>query len=284
MDLHARLPKINGEIYFLEKDDIFIEEKPYAFRYDTEDDQIPQTNMTMKPFSIEINNMRGFESYFTLEGNGFEVMKLEEEIPYDYFHNMNTVRKYFDILTSMIRIRLRASSVEVFRFCVRKRHPLFPISTGDKYDFDQPTSVAHVDTTPSEMLECLSKLHPNDTDVGIKRCQWINVWKPLKGPLNDWPLVVCDASKVDCERDLTVADILYPEFMTENFQVHYSDKFLWYYLAGQNTNEMMVFIQADSKDATISGVPHCSFYNPLVPPGEQPRESIEVRLLVRYDA
>lgn len=125
------------------------------------------------------------------------------------------------------------------------------------------------------MLECLSRLHPSDTSVTPKRCQWIkyisrfidtklvqaatdlldlpSICKPLKGPLNDRPLVVCDASRVDRKRDFTAADLLYPELLTENYQVHHNDNFLWYYLSGQRTDEMMVFMQVDSKNCSMSG-------------------------------
>lgn len=126
-----------------------------------------------------------------------------------------------------------------------------------------------------------------------------SVWKPLKGPLNDWPLTVCDSSTVREETDLEAADLLYTDLATENFQVYHRPAYRWYYISDHRTSEIMVFKQASSLDTSLPGrfaisylieltanerlgVPHCSFDNPMAQ-GEDPRESIEVRLLVYYD-
>lgn len=108
------------------------------------------------------------------------------------------------------------------------------------------------------------------------------MWKPLKGPLNDWPLTVCDASTVDPQADLEAADLLYPDMVTENFQVYHRDTYKWFFLSQQDICEAMVFLQADTGTNGQPGVPHCSFFNPLVPEHEGPRESIETRLIVEY--
>jgi hypothetical protein len=36
---------------------------------------------------------------------------------------------------------------------IRKRHPEFPISTGEDYDYLQPASIVHVDFTMASVLE-----------------------------------------------------------------------------------------------------------------------------------
>lgn len=101
------------------------------------------------------------------------------------------------------------------------------------------------------------------------------------------------------ETDIEAADLLYPDLATENYQVYYSPKYRWYFLSNHAPSELIVFKQADSSRETNlgtniaetlitsidrkAGVPHCSFYNPDVPEGEGPRESIEARALVYYD-
>lgn len=122
----------------------------------------------------------------------------------------------------------------------------------------------------------------------------------MKGPLNDWPLTVCDSSTVQEDTDLEAADLLYPDLATENYQIYHRSRYRWYYLSDHKPSELIIFKQADSLEATAPGltrksiyrraiadetpgVPHCSFYNPLVPEVEEPRESIEARALVYYD-
>ena len=125
-----------------------------------------------------------------------------------------------------------------------------------------------------------------------------SVWKPLRGPLRDWPLAVCDAGSVG-EDDLVVADQVYSEHVTENVQVQHGPWQRWYYLSNQQPDELLLFRQTDSKPEQLkgggksskvtespmlspSGCPHSSFSNPLSGDNELPRESIEARALVYY--
>lgn len=54
---------------------------------------------------------------------------------------------YLREAANLIRDFLGAEKVQVFEHTVRKRHDTFPISTGEAYRWNQPTSIAHVDTT-----------------------------------------------------------------------------------------------------------------------------------------
>jgi hypothetical protein len=72
-----------------------------------------------------------------------------------------------------------------------------------------------------------------------------SVWKPLRGPIHDWPLAICDAESVD-EQDVTPADVVSLEQAIENMVVHYNPKQRWYYLSNQEPTELLIFRQADS--------------------------------------
>lgn len=130
-----------------------------------------------------------------------------------------------------------------------------------------------------------------------------SVWKPLRGPLRDWPLALCDAASIQAD-DLTPSDVVFDTKVNENMQVHYNAAQKWYYLEDHDPSELLVFRQADSHPAgrlgkfgpvfylKLSGlpeslihslgVPHTSFPNPMASADELPRESIEVRTLVSY--
>ena len=82
----------------------------------------------------------------------------------------------------------------------------------------------------------------------------ISIWKPLRGPLNDWPLAVCDASVVDEKSDLEAADLLYPDLVAENYQVYYKSDYKWYYLSSHEPSELIIFKQSDSKPDSCPGM------------------------------
>lgn len=81
-----------------------------------------------------------------------------------------------------------------------------------------------------------------------------SVWKPIKGPLNDWPLGLCDTRSVDYERDTIPADVVFDNFVTENVQIIHSPDLQWYYLPDHNTTEALIFKNGDSKEGPAAGM------------------------------
>jgi hypothetical protein len=79
-----------------------------------------------------------------------------------------------------------------------------------------------------------------------------SAWRPLKGPLFDWPLAVCDARSFDQGRDAQVADAVYSEWAYENVLVHHHPDQRWYYFPAMRPDETMLFKCADS-DGAASG-------------------------------
>jgi hypothetical protein len=87
----------------------------------------------------------------------------------------------------------------------------------------------------SIVLPLISHRHPNPP---------CSVWKPLRGPLEDWPLCVCDATTVDAEKDLVPSDQVFPKHVVENIQVHRNPSQKWYYLSEQTEDELWIFQQS----------------------------------------
>lgn len=73
-----------------------------------------------------------------------------------------------------------------------------------------------------------------------------SVWKPLRGPLYDWPLAMCDAATVS-DQDTMAHDQVFMDTVRENQMIRYSPSQDWYYLAGQTQSELLVFRQVDSE-------------------------------------
>lgn len=99
----------------MRKDVLHQREKPYAFR-DAAEQGIAQSNFTMeKHESIVIEDLRGRLDSFNFEENGFIVLKLPREIPYDDYYHPTNVLAYFRQLEDLLQYHLGASYVEVFR-------------------------------------------------------------------------------------------------------------------------------------------------------------------------
>ena len=80
-----------------------------------------------------------------------------------------------------------------------------------------------------------------------------SLWKPLRGPLTDWPLALCDAQTVDKQRDFIASDVVTRTGFTENFQCYYNPDYRWYYLNNQLASEIIIFRQTDTEESFAIG-------------------------------
>nr|POE69212.1 hypothetical protein CFP56_75650 [Quercus suber] len=79
-----------------------------------------------------------------------------------------------------------------------------------------------------------------------------SVVRPLRGPVKDWPLAVCDASSLD-RSDLQECDVVFRTQVIENYLVQHNSKQRWFYLSDQTPSEAWVFMQADTTDDGLPG-------------------------------
>jgi len=121
------------------------------------------------------------------------------------------------------------------------------------------------------------------------RAALINVWRPIRGPVQDVPLAVCDARSTSLE-DFVETDIDHfaendlsrPSHSGQIYSVRYNPGHRWYYAKDMQPNEVWVFKGYDSLAGVARFTPHTGFNNPDCPPKFLPRESIEVRTVVVY--
>lgn len=62
-----------------------------------------------------------------------------------------------------------------------------------------------------------------------------------------------DSSLIDLDRDVEIADLLYPNLVTENSIMYYNQGMKWYYLSDHSVEEILVFKQMDSLQSACPG-------------------------------
>jgi hypothetical protein len=95
-------------------------------------------------------------------------------------------------------------------------------------------------------IQCVKYANRSPSRV-LKLTPRNSVWKPLKGPVQDWPLAMCDPRTIDAAEDLEAADLVYHDYVVENRQIYWTPKQKWYYLSNQQPHEAWIFRQSDSK-------------------------------------
>ncbi|CAD6505827.1 BgTH12-01314 [Blumeria graminis f. sp. triticale] len=276
---------LTSTFYFMKKDPLHLVEKPYELNYEPQVGQ-PRTNMTISPVKdLSVTDIRNSKSKYSFEKNGFEVVNIDSPLTHaEYDDETKVIEVYFSKVAEVLKKFLGAERVQVFDYMIRKCDKDFPIYTENFYKYKQPSSIVHVDTTPQQTRKLIERMNFNEAETLLKkRHQYINVWKPLRGPVEEWPLALCDPSSVE-KSDYIARDYVEVDSYIETYHLYQRPSQKWYYLSNQTEQEAWVFLQSDSKPDSKMGVPHCSI--PVRQNREHKgmlRESIEVRVLAFYD-
>ncbi|RDW60546.1 hypothetical protein BP6252_11929 [Coleophoma cylindrospora] len=275
---------IHTTAHFLSPIDLYKTEKPYSLRFPPPDG-FPRQSTKLEEHKIVVRDVRKSRP-LSFAKEGCTVLRLDSRMKYDDYEEEQTIKDvYLSEVSHLLRQFFGATKVQIFEHRVRKRHVNFPIATGELYEYDQPTSVVHVDTTLDWVLSMVRRLNSEQAEGMLEgRVQCVNVWRPINGPVKDWPLALCSARTIDPVQDLEPCDLVYPDYVVENMQVYHRDQQQWFYMSDQMPDEAWVFLQADTKPEGVP-VPHVAIPLPDIRSKNwPPRESIECRALVYYGA
>jgi hypothetical protein len=110
----------------------------------------------------------------------------------------------------------------------------------------------------------------------------INVWRPIRGPVQSSPLAVCDARSMTLQ-DFVAMDLRYRDRTGEVYSVAFNPNHRWFYFPYMERNEVLFLKGYDSaEDGRARFTAHTAFEDPTSPPDAPARESIEARALVFF--
>jgi hypothetical protein len=228
------------------------------------------------PREVTIEDARGRAAGFTLDRNGFQLLKAPTEIR-DFYSPEEVKSTYYAEVERLLRDTLGANRVFVFDHGVRN---------AGRRGGGVPSRRIHNDqTAKTAPLRVRHHLGADAPELLKHRFGIVNVWRPIRGPVLDSPLAICDAQSFT-EDDLIASDLVDPHpdagWPKEGFDVEYNPKHRWYYFSEMEANEVLLIRVHDSaKDGRARLSFHSSFDNPLAL-AAPPRESIEVRTLVFF--
>ncbi|KAJ9133114.1 hypothetical protein NKR19_g9178 [Coniochaeta hoffmannii] len=256
-------------------------EKLYELEYNPSDGLAERNYDTHQIYDIPIHDLRPLKGKLSLDREGFVILDLPSSMKYeDYLDETKLKSVFAEELRQCLLNTLGARAVFIHECVIRKRDKEGFVRGEDDKGYGLPIPLAHTDYTVEYISRLIGQLFGDQADdIRKHRFQMINVWKPLRGPLRDWPLAMCDIRSVDTN-DMQRLDEVHTEDFLESYQIQYNEGQKWWYLSEQRPDEVLVFKGADSE---IRGaVPHGSFCDPRCPEDEPKRESIECRVLVVY--
>lgn len=267
LDAAVASKNLTSTLYYLTRG----AEKPAYYRTDPPPG-VPRWNASNEPHEVRIEDARGREAEFTLDRNGFALVKAPTAVK-DFYDPEEIKRVYYPEVERLLRDKLGASRVQVFDHNVRN---------ATREGLAKPSRQVHNDHTVNSAPRRVRDHLGADAEELLKhRFGIVNVWRPVRGPVLDSPLALCDARSFT-DADLIASDLVYAHVRGETSRVEYSPAHRWYYFSEQQTDEVLLIRVHDSaNDGRARLSFHTSFDNPLTPDAP-PRESIEVRTLVFF--
>ncbi len=108
---------VEGNMYFLSREEKYNQEKPYTLRY-TPDDGLPQTNIDRTEYSIKFHNMRT-EGNLVYNKCGFKVANLQSHMKYeDYDEGEKVESIHGPEVAECVKQALKATSATVLDYVV----------------------------------------------------------------------------------------------------------------------------------------------------------------------
>ena len=149
-----------------------------------------------------------------------------------------------------------------------------------------PAKIVHNDFVPLSAEQRVRDVLPaGEADARLKkRFGSFNVWRPIEGPVETAPLVICGYGDMRDE-DLIVAERHYPDGRIGRiYHVAFNPAQRWTYFPHMMPDEAVLLKCYDSlTDGTARWTAHGSFQPPNKPKNAPPRQSVELRTMVFWD-
>jgi hypothetical protein len=251
-------------------------EKPYNLTYDPPPGE-KRSNAVYEPHRVDIHDARPIAGSLSLDREGFALVEAPSAVR--GFEDEAAIRDaYYPECERLVAAATGAARVIVFDHTIRRREPAVEDRTRGAPR--QPVTRVHNDYTEKSGPQRVRDLMGAEAEDLLKRrFAFINLWRPIVGPLRDTPLAACDARSVAFQ-DFVPSDLVYHDRRGETYAVAYNAAHRWFYFPAMLTDEAMLLKCYDSqRDGTARFAPHAAFVDPTTPPDAPARESIEIRTI-----
>ncbi|MEM7224532.1 MAG: CmcJ/NvfI family oxidoreductase [Pseudomonadota bacterium] len=223
---------------------------------------------------VTIHDGRVAETPFSLEREGFALVAQETAVE-DFYDKAQIAEPYEAEVVALVKRVTGASHVHVFDHTLRADAQATQAARGIR----EPAWFVHNDYTARSAARRVRDLMPAEVAEArlSRRFAVINVWRPVRGPVESTPLAVCDAQSV-AEEDIVVSERRAKDRIGEIQLATFNPRHRWHYFPHMTRDEVLLIKTYDSAPgAQGRSTIHAAFEDPTTPPGAPPRESIETR-------
>ena len=230
------------------------------------------------PQKVVMHNGRPHVGEFKLDVDGFRFVHHDTKMQ-NFLDENEIKRVYYPEVEALIKAESGAKRVVVFDHTLRTADDAFR----EQHKIREVVRRAHNDYTEWSGPQRLRDILPDEADELLKRrFAIIQVWRPIRYPVETHPLAIADARSVD-PKDFIISERRYPNRVGQTYAIAYNPNHKWFWFPRQARDEALVFKVYDSaKDGRARWTAHTAFDDPTTPPNARPRESIEIRTLAFF--
>lgn len=230
--------------------------------------------------TVPIYDARPVADQLTLDSNGFAFQRQETAVT-DFLDPSQIESVYNPEVEKIVAAATGASRVLVFDHTLRVADE----DTRTSHKLREPVHVVHNDYTDLSAPQRIRDLLPADEAAAAlkKRYVYVNVWRSIKGTVEEIPLGICDAQSL-VEDDMILMDLKYKDRVGEIHRTRYSPDHRWVYFPQMQPDELILLKCYDTElDGRARWTAHTAFEDPTSPANAARRQSIETRTIAFYD-
>ena len=237
-----------------------------------------RTGGSPDPRQVTMHNGRPHVREFELERHGFRFVRHDTKVA-DFFDEGEIKRVYYPEMEALVKAESGASRVVVFDHTLRTADD----DLRESKKIREVVRRVHNDYTEWSGPQRVRDLLPDEADDLLKRrFAIVQVWRPIRHPVETHPLAIADARSLKPE-NMIISERRYPNRIGQTYAITHSPEHQWYWFPRMRRDEALVFKVFDSlKDGRARWTAHTAFDDPTTPPNARPRESIEIRTLAFF--
>src|SRR5579859_3457335 len=230
------------------------------------------------PRRVTIHNGRPHTSEFELEREGFHFIRHDTKMS-DFYDEDEIRRVYYPEMEALIKAESGAKRVHVFDHTLRTADD----ELREAKKIREVVRRVHNDYTEWSAPQRVLDILPDEAEDLLKRrFAIIQVWRPIRHPVESYPLAMADARTL-APSDMIISERRAPGRIGQTYAIKYNPNHKWFWFPRMRREEAYVFKVFDSiKDGRARWTAHTAFEDPTAPPRARPRESIEIRTMAFF--
>jgi hypothetical protein len=230
------------------------------------------------PRTVKMHNGRLETDRFVLDRDGFRFVGHPTKMR-DFYDEDEIRRVYYPEMIELIKAQSGAKRVVVFDHTLRTADD----EMREAKKIREVVRRAHNDYTEWSGPQRVRDILPDEAeDLLTRRFAIVQVWRPIRYPVETFPLAICDARSVAFD-DFIISERIYQDRKGQTYACAYNPNHRWYWFPRMRREEALVFKVYDSqKEGVARWTAHTAFEDPTTPPNARPRESIEIRTLAFF--